>query len=67
MCHPVLYSLLLTHLSGTGSVSAPIARAAGREPVVCGKPSAHVFECVRRLHPDVRADRTIMIGDRLVQ
>ena len=48
-------------------MSAPIARAAGREPVVCGKPSAHVFESVRRLHPDVRADRTIMIGDRLVQ
>ena len=43
---------------------APIAKASGRQPVVCGKPSAHVFETVRRIHPDVTADRTLMVGDR---
>ena len=48
-------------------MSAPIARACGRDPVVCGKPSRHVFRSVGRLHPEVTADRTIMIGDRYMR
>ncbi len=38
--------------------------AAGREPVILGKPSHHMFEAVRQVHPHIVPQRTLMIGDK---
>ncbi len=51
-------------LPGTGAVVQTVATAAGRAPVVMGKPSPAMFEAVRRVHPETRPDRTLMVGDR---
>ena len=44
---------------------AAVTTAAGREPVVLGKPSKFMFEIVQRRHPSIQPARTLMIGDRL--
>lgn len=49
---------------GTGSMVAAVKTAAGREPVVLGKPSKFMFEIVQKRHPDIIPERTLMIGDR---
>ena len=49
---------------GTGSMVAAVATAAGRQPVVLGKPSKFMFEIVARRHPGIVPARTLMIGDR---
>ncbi len=51
-------------LPGTGAVVTAVATAAGRQPVVMGKPSKAMFEAVQRAHPDTKPERTLMIGDR---
>ena len=38
--------------------------AAGRTPVVMGKPNPPMFEEVRKNHPGIDPARTLMIGDR---
>ena len=43
---------------------AAVKTAAGREPVVLGKPSKFMFEIVQKRHPDIIPERTLMIGDR---
>jgi len=48
----------------TGSMVAAVATAAGRQPVVLGKPSKFMFEIVARRHPGIVPARTLMIGDR---
>ena len=50
--------------SGTGSMVAAVATAAGRQPVVLGKPSKFMFEIVQKRHPGILPERTLMIGDR---
>ena len=44
---------------------AAVTTAAGREPIVLGKPSKFMFEIVQRRHPSIQPARTLMIGDRL--
>ena len=43
---------------------AAVETAAGRKPLVLGKPSPFMFDIVRRRHPAVEPARTLMIGDR---
>jgi len=49
---------------GTGSMVAAVATAAGRDPIVLGKPNKLMFEIVQKRHPSVQPERTLMIGDR---
>lgn len=49
---------------GTGAMVAAVTIAAGRQPVVLGKPSKFMFEIVQRRHPSIQPARTLMIGDR---
>jgi len=51
-------------IPGSGAVEAAVSRAAGREPVVVGKPSEYAAEAVLdalRTSPD----ETVFVGDRL--
>jgi len=48
----------------TGAMVAAVTTAAGRQPVVLGKPSKFMFEIVQRRHPSIQPARTLMIGDR---
>ena len=43
---------------------AAVSTAAGRKPVVLGKPSKFMFDIVKERHPGILAERTLMIGDR---
>eukprot|EP00088_Acartia_fossae_P071139 TRINITY_DN9705_c0_g1_i1.p1 TRINITY_DN9705_c0_g1~~TRINITY_DN9705_c0_g1_i1.p1 ORF type:complete len:341 (+),score=80.82 TRINITY_DN9705_c0_g1_i1:31-1053(+) len=49
---------------GTGSMVAAVATAAGRDPIVLGKPNRLMFDIVQKRHPSVVPERTLMIGDR---
>ena len=49
---------------GEGTILAAIVAASGRSPTVLGKPRAPMFDAIRLAFPDVRAKRTVMIGDR---
>jgi len=49
---------------GTGSMVAAVETAAGRKPIILGKPNPMMFEIVQKRHPAVKAERTLMIGDR---
>jgi len=49
---------------GTGSMVAAVETAAGRKPIVLGKPNSLMFEIVQKRHPSVVPARTLMIGDR---
>jgi len=51
-------------LPGTGSMVAAVETAAGRKPIVLGKPNPLMFEIVKSRHPSVTPARTLMIGDR---
>jgi len=51
-------------IPGTGSMVAAVSTAAGRKPVVLGKPSKFMFDIVKERHPGILAERTLMIGDR---
>eukprot|EP00092_Neocalanus_flemingeri_P070340 GFUD01086320.1.p1 GENE.GFUD01086320.1~~GFUD01086320.1.p1 ORF type:complete len:357 (+),score=63.24 GFUD01086320.1:44-1114(+) len=48
----------------TGSMVAAVSTAAGRKPIVLGKPSKFMFEIVQKRHPGIQPERTLMIGDR---
>lgn len=51
-------------LPGTAVMVNAVATASGREPVVMGKPSPLMFAEVQAANPDVRPERTLMVGDR---
>eukprot|EP00088_Acartia_fossae_P071140 TRINITY_DN9705_c0_g1_i2.p1 TRINITY_DN9705_c0_g1~~TRINITY_DN9705_c0_g1_i2.p1 ORF type:complete len:350 (+),score=62.64 TRINITY_DN9705_c0_g1_i2:31-1080(+) len=51
-------------IPGTGSMVAAVATAAGRDPIVLGKPNRLMFDIVQKRHPSVVPERTLMIGDR---
>jgi len=51
-------------IPGTGSMVAAVSTAAGRKPIVLGKPSKFMFEIVQKRHPGIQPERTLMIGDR---
>ena len=57
--------LIQQYVTGTGAMVAAVTTAAGRQPVVLGKPSKFMFEIVQRRHPSIQPARTLMIGDRL--
>ncbi|CAL8120386.1 unnamed protein product [Orchesella dallaii] len=48
---------------GTGSFVSAVKTAAGREPVVMGKPESFPFEYVQRKH-NLQPNRVLMVGDR---
>ncbi|KAL4232540.1 hypothetical protein ACF0H5_007232 [Mactra antiquata] len=49
----------------TGVMVNAIAEAAGRQPVIVGKPFNTMFDCVRKQLPDLDLSRTVFIGDSL--
>ncbi len=49
---------------GEGTILAAIVAASGRSPTILGKPRAPMFDSIRLAFPDVKANRTVMIGDR---
>lgn len=65
---PLTSNQLPTHRvpasTGTGAMVAAVSTAAGRQPVVLGKPSKFMFEIVQRRFPGIQPARTLMIGDR---
>ena len=48
---------------GTGSIVVSVKTAAGREPIIMGKPSRIPFEYVQRKH-NLEPSRVLMVGDR---
>jgi phosphoglycolate phosphatase len=55
-----------TVVSGTGTFVAAATTAAGRDPIILGKPSTYIFEALTITHPEVEPSRTLMIGDKSV-
>lgn len=53
-----------SHKPGTGAFVAAATTAAGRDPIILGKPSTYMFEALTITHPEVKPDRTLMIGDK---
>ena len=51
-------------LPGTGSMVVALITAARRQPKILGKPEKFMFEAVKKDFPDIRPDRTLMIGDK---
>ena len=51
-------------LPGTGSLISTLITASGRQPVIMGKPEKFMFDAVQRDFPEVKPDRTLMIGDK---
>ena len=49
---------------GTGAFVAAVQTAAGRDPIILGKPERYMFEAVMAIHTDIKPERTLMIGDR---
>jgi len=49
---------------GEGTILASLVAASGRSPTILGKPRAPMFDSIRLAFPDVKPNRTIMIGDR---
>jgi phosphoglycolate/pyridoxal phosphate phosphatase family enzyme len=48
-----------------GSFVAALTAATKRKPVVVGKPNKFLFDCVMYMNPEVKQERTLMIGDTL--
>jgi 4-nitrophenyl phosphatase len=51
-------------IPGGGAILAAVATAAGRQPVVAGKPYAPMADAVRTMLGDVAAERLLVVGDR---
>jgi ribonucleotide monophosphatase NagD (HAD superfamily) len=49
---------------GEGAILASLVAVSGRSPTILGKPRAPMFDYIRLAFPDVKPNRTIMIGDR---
>ena len=49
---------------GTGAFVAAVQTAACRKPIILGKPEKFMFEAVMAVHPNIKPERTLMIGDR---
>ncbi|XP_074662687.1 glycerol-3-phosphate phosphatase-like [Tubulanus polymorphus] len=48
-----------------GALVAAVSKASGRSPLFLGKPSEHCFDCIKRVHPNIRKSKTLVIGDCL--
>ena len=53
-------------VSGTGAIVAAVKTAAGREPIILGKPNKGMFEAMAHQH-GLDPSRTVMVGDRSVE
>lgn len=51
----------LAPVDGTFVVS--IEAASGKEPVFVGKPNKYLYECIQKVHPEVKKSRTCMIAE----
>ena len=51
---------------GTGSMVMSIVTASRRQPKILGKPETFMFEAVTKKFPDIKPERTLMIGDKYV-
>jgi len=51
-------------LPGSGSLSAPLRYALGRDPISIGKPASTMLDCIKA-KVNFDPERTIMVGDRL--
>eukprot|EP00794_Sanderia_malayensis_P018291 gene18291-20114_t len=51
-------------MPGTGSIVAAVKTAAGREPIVMGKPEKPMLEAIQAVH-HIEPSKSLMIGDRL--
>jgi len=56
--------VLIVEYIGEGTILASIVASSGRSPTILGKPRAPMFDSIRLAFPDVKPNRTIMIGDR---
>ena len=54
-------------LPGTGSLVIAIITASRRQPKILGKPDKYIFEAVQKDFPEIRPERTLMIGDKYVK
>lgn len=54
-----------TVVPGDGSVVAFVSYAINRQPVLIGKPNRLFWTTITAVHPDVVAQRTLMIGDQM--
>ncbi|XP_070560766.1 glycerol-3-phosphate phosphatase-like [Ptychodera flava] len=52
-------------IPGTGVLVQAVRAAAGRDPVVLGKPNRYLFESIMETHQGINPQRTVMIGDRM--
>ncbi|KAI1302423.1 Glycerol-3-phosphate phosphatase [Halotydeus destructor] len=50
---------------GPGAYVAAIEAVSGKQAICLGKPGKFFFDCIKHIHPDIDAKRTVMIGDRL--
>ena len=37
----------------------------GREPLIFGKPNVNLWSVIREIHPNIEANRTMMLGDNM--
>jgi len=44
---------------------ASVSTAANRKPIVCGKPTNHIYTAVKEAFPQVTSAKTLVIGDRV--
>ena len=49
---------------GTGSMIVTISTASQRQPKVLGKPEEFMFQAIQKDFPEIKAERTLMIGDK---
>lgn len=52
-------------LPATGCFVSALATCTGRTPTVIGKPERLAFEAAQQLHPELRPESTLMVGDKL--
>ncbi|XP_003747299.1 glycerol-3-phosphate phosphatase [Galendromus occidentalis] len=52
-------------LPGTGCIISSLETAAGRPPIVVGKPYPTMIELLKKQFPDLDPENTLFIGDRL--
>ena len=51
---------------GAGSMVMSIVTASRRQPKILGKPETFIFEAVTKEFPDIKPERSLMIGDTYV-
>lgn len=52
-------------LPAAGTMVTAIRAATGREPLVIGKPSRLAYDTIQFIDPEIPAERTLMVGDKI--